>query len=135
MTKTAKARFFEKVALPNATGCTLWLGGLAPHGYGIFWFAGKSVSAHKFSYHLLVGPVPAGLHLDHLCRVRHCVAPGHLEPVTVRTNLLRGAGLAAINAAKTHCSRGHAYTEGNTYYYASGRQCKTCVALRRKETR
>ena len=72
------------------------------------------------------GPVPAGLVLDHLCRVRCCVNPSHLEPVTDRVNILRGVGPTALNAKKTHCKHGHEFTESNTGHNAKGRYCKTC---------
>lgn len=76
-------------------------------GYGRLKRHGRHVLAHRFFYETCFGPVPAGLDLDHLCRNRWCVNPDHLEPVTRRENVLRGAGLAAMGARKTHCDRGH----------------------------
>lgn len=75
--------------------------------------------------------MPAGLGLDHLCRVRRCVNPAHLEPVTDRVNILRGQAPSAVNAAKTHCIRGHPFNSVNTYWFTEtngtrGRQCRTC---------
>jgi|ERR1017187_200589 hypothetical protein len=105
-------RFFSKV---DFTGpCWTWTastgGGGSPGGdYGQFKAYGKQHYAHRFSYELLVGPIPGGLNIDHLCRNGLCVNPAHLEPVTQRTNLLRGNGTCAWNARKTHCLRGHIF--------------------------
>ena len=96
---------------------------------------GVPMLAHVFAYKLLVGVVPGGLELDHLCRVPACVNPAHLEPVTHAENLMRSpVAPTAINARKTHCPQGHPYVAGNTYYRANGhRHCKTCT-LERQQT-
>ena len=108
-------------------GCWLWKGGVGSNGYGNFWADGRTVLAHRFAYELLVGPIPTDMHLDHLCRVRHCVRPDHLEPVTVAENNRRSASPSARNALKTHCPRNHPYDEANTYYDNRGsRVCKAC---------
>jgi hypothetical protein len=87
----------------------------------------KAVLAHRFAYEFLVGPIPGGLTLDHLCRNRACVNPAHLEPVTHRVNILRGVGLAANNARKTHCRHGHLLAGDNVRLTATGeRVCRTC---------
>jgi hypothetical protein len=79
------------------------------------------------AYELAIGPIPEGLTIDHLCRNRGCVNPAHLEAVTNRTNLLRGDGIAALNARKTHCKRGHEFTPENTYVWREGtRACRAC---------
>lgn len=109
--------------------CWLWTGRLNWAGYASFWFDGRTVKAHRWSYQHHVGPIPDGMQLDHLCRVRHCVNPEHLEPVTNRENSLRGIGPTAINAAKTHCKRGHEFTPENTYRDAKGRMCRACKKL------
>jgi hypothetical protein len=97
-------------------------------GYGKFWRDGKTVSAHRVAYELFVGPIPAGMQIDHLCRNRLCVRPEHLQLATVRENLLRGNTHAAANAAKTHCPAGHPYDEQNTYRPPDGsRMCKECM--------
>lgn len=92
--------------------------------------------AHRVVYELMVGPIPEGMILDHLCRNRWCVRPDHLEPVTHRTNIFRGEGLAPANAAKTHCPQGHEYSPENTYAYNDGRvrMCRRC-AIDRTVTR
>jgi len=83
--------------------------------------------AHRVLYEWTVGPVPAGLELDHLCRVRRCVRPSHLEPVSRRENLLRGVTIPAAHVAKTHCPAGHPYVGANLELRPRGyRVCRTC---------
>jgi hypothetical protein len=106
--------------------CWLWTGPLTRDGYGKTTFRGQSIVPHRIAYEELVGPIPEGLVIDHLCRVRNCVNPDHLEPVTFRENVLRGVGPAAIHAAKTHCVNGHPFDEENTYVFKRWRQCRTC---------
>lgn len=118
-------RFWERVE--KTESCWLWHGRLHK-GYGHIVVVGVAQPAHRFAYELLVGPIPAGLQLDHLCRVRHCVNPTHLEPVTCKENLNRGIHR---NAIKTHCSKGHEFTPENTGYYPHKdgrrrRQCREC---------
>ncbi len=117
-------RFWEKV---NKTEhCWVWEGARNSGGYGGFRVAGKYVPAHRFVYELLVGPIPTGLEIDHLCRNHSCVNPEHLEPVSHATNTLRGNTLAALNKAKTHCRRGHPYDAINTYVSKGKRYCRLC---------
>lgn len=82
--------FWDRVDKDGPGGCWIWTGSVEGKGYGHPTIAGKKHPAHRLAYELLVGPVPEGLHLDHLCRVRRCVNPEHLEPVTSRENSLRG---------------------------------------------
>lgn len=98
-------------------------------GYGRVWDGTETDAAHRWVYSMLRGVIPAARDLDHLCRNRRCVNPWHLEPVTRRENLLRSPiTRASINAAKTHCPRGHEYTPENTRVrIARGtRECRTC---------
>ena len=122
-------RFDAKWTPEPNTGCWLWAAGTSIGGYGQFWSERKMVPAHRYAYTRWVGPIPDGLQLDHLCRVRNCVNPGHLEPVTSRENTLRGETVPAANAAKTHCVHGHEFTPGNTYIRPDGwRRCRICQA-------
>jgi hypothetical protein len=112
--------------------CWLWTAGKQTHGYGTVWHKGRKCLAHRVAYELLVGPVPGGLELDHLCRVPACVNPDHLEPVTHAENGRRG-NAGHINRSKTHCPQGHAYDAANTYVRRSGgRHCREC---RRRQNR
>lgn len=128
---------FEKFAFPEpTTGCWLWTGWLNNKGYGGFSMAssGKTqVLAHRASYEHYNTKIQKGLDLDHLCFTPSCVNPEHLEPVTHRENCLRGHGWGAINARKTHCSKGHEFTVENTWRDpkdSNKRHCKECNRLR-----
>jgi HNH endonuclease len=119
---------------PADDGCIEFTGKRQQDGYGQITVNGRSIVAHRVAYEFYVGPIPDGLVLDHLCRNPGCVNPAHLEPVTQRVNLLRGIGVNAINAAKTHCIHGHEFTPENTYAAPSRpqrRDCRVCRARRR----
>jgi hypothetical protein len=119
-----KDRFWAKVDRRSPDECWLWLASLKPSGYGQFRLNGKTAYGHRVAYELLIGPIPAGLSLDHLCRNTACVNPSHLEPVTHQENMSRG-----FFGAKTHCPKGHEYTEENTRVTGGirpGRKCRTC---------
>lgn len=124
-------RFWSKVTFTNS--CWLWTGYLH-HGYGSFNpTREENVYAHRWAYEFCVGTIPNGLQIDHLCRVRNCVNPDHLEAVTPAINASR-----SIVATKTHCIRGHEFTEANTFIRANGtRRCRTCqqqrLAARRQQ--
>lgn len=126
---TREQRFWEKV--DKTETCWLWTGTkttlVADRGYGLFRVDGRQTTAHRFAYELAKGPIPDGLELDHLCRVRQCVRPSHLEPVTHYVNMMRGEGFAARHARQTHCKRNHEFTPENTSIEATGsRRCITC---------
>lgn len=131
--RPAVDRFAEKIALTD-TGCIEWIGGLNGVGYGQFYAGRTSLDetgkayAHRWSYEYHVGPIPEGMHLDHLCRNRACVNPDHLEPVTVRENVLRGTAPSALHARKTHCPQGHPYEGSNLYLHpvTAQRACRSC---------
>lgn len=115
----------------HATPCWLWTGTTLKTGYSYFYMHGRARFGHRVSYVHHVGPVPDGLDLDHLCRVRRCVNPAHLEPVTRSVNILRGLipGIVrARSAAVTHCPKGHEYTPENVYVDRNGcRMCRECM--------
>lgn len=132
--ETWEDRFWAKVR--DDGDCWIWTAHVNPQGYGEFGRRGagcrkgKSTRAHRIAYELVVGQIPPGLVLDHLCRNRACVNPAHLEVVTVRENILRGSGFAALNARKTHCPRGHELTPDNVYRRGRRRVCRTCEIRR-----
>jgi hypothetical protein len=119
-------RFWPKVL--KTSGCWLWTGHQGWDGYGHIYVDGRKQYTHRVAYQWLVGPVPDGLVLDHLCRVRNCVNPDHLEPVTGRENTLRGFGVGAIAKRRTACAKGHEYTPENTRQdpRTGRRVCLTC---------
>ena len=104
--------------------CWIWFGPKDQSGYGRY----QNVPAHRYAYILEFGPILDGLVIDHLCRNPACVNPWHLEPVTARVNILRGEGVGAGNARKTHCINGHLFDEANTYIRKDRyqRMCRTC---------
>ena len=130
-----ESRFWEKVNKsgpvpifrPDLGPCWIWTAYCLPNGYGQ---CGRHNYAHRVSYELCIGLIPDGLELDHLCRVRHCVNPTHLEPVTHIENCWRGLGGVVSGEqmrAKTHCPQGHSYAGDNLYRYLDGRRsCRIC---------
>lgn len=116
-----EARFWSKVI--DLGTCWVFTGHLNETGYGMLGVGGnKNQLAHRWSYEHFVGPIPDGLVIDHLCRVRNCVNPKHLEPVTIGENSARSP-LAGVN--KTHCINGHEYTTENTQIVVT-RVCRAC---------
>lgn len=118
---------------PN-NGCWEWVASKS-NGYGRFWYKNKLEYAHRISHFIHIGPIPDGLTIDHLCKNPPCINPKHLEVVTQRVNSIeRGTSPPAQNAKKTHCIRGHEFTDENTYLYKHRdkpkRSCKECQHLR-----
>lgn len=119
-------RFWNKVMPEPNSGCWLWIGSTEGGGYGNVRFNGPTRKAHRVSFEMLVGEIPDGLELDHLCRVRCCVNPLHLEPVTHAENVRRGeSGLRQSN--RTHCPSGHAYEGDNLKIVGGERYCVECL--------
>lgn len=125
-------RFLEKTRA-TSSGCIEWTASTNGVGYGMFfvdWDGGRNFKmlAHRWYYEYARGPIPEGLHLDHLCRNPICVNPDHLEAVTQRENTLRGIGVAAQHAAKTECVNGHPFTGENLILRSNGvwRDCREC---------
>lgn len=133
---TAEARFLAKV-VKVPSGCWLWTAARHRDGYGAFRLPeGALVKAHIWAYEQYVGTIPEGLQLDHLCRVRECVNPAHLEPVTQRENILRGEAPSAQNSKKTHCPAGHPYDKANTHLRrGGGRGCRACWRIYRANSK
>jgi HNH endonuclease len=107
-------------------GCVVWTGARNRKGYGLVWNVFGSTYAHRAFYELMIGPIPPGMQIDHLCRNRACCNIEHMEVVTPRENALRGKSFSAINARKTHCANGHPYDEANTIRRGNRRECRTC---------
>lgn len=129
------ARFLKHTMRETSTGCWLWTGSRQKNGYASMKVQGKTRIAHRVAYEHFVGRIPDGLHIDHRCRRRHCVNPSHLEPVTNRENLVRGATLVAKKLAQTQCVNGHPFDERNTRYSGTHRQCRACDATRHRAKR
>lgn len=126
-------RFWGKVhvdgELPGA--CMVWTSALDWGGYPMYWVdeRRRGARAHRLAYKAVIGAIPAGLTLDHLCRVRNCVNPGHLDPCTAGENAARSPFAPYnVKARQTHCLRGHAFDEGNTRRVRGGRSrsCRAC---------
>jgi len=130
-------RFWDKVVIAN-DGCWLWTGAVNSNGYAHFYVPNtpsRPVCAHAWIWQLFNGPVPSGLEIDHLCRVRRCVNPAHLETISHRLNVLRGTAPPAICARQTHCKNGHEFTADNTRYDQGKRRCRVCRNTYSKDRR
>jgi len=120
------ARIWAKTKV-SKSGCWLWQG-TQRSGYGLCGFNGStSASVHRVAYQQLVGPITEET-IDHLCRVRRCLNPAHLEPVSGKENTLRGFGITARNARKKRCKHGHRLEGYNVVltYWPPGRKCRKC---------
>lgn len=155
--KSTKERF-ENLYLPEPnTGCWLWIGGTISTGYGSFSINSIAVAAHRISYELHKGAIPVGLQIDHLCKVKMCVNPDHLEAVSRKENMRRAiiqyapdAGFRSVpgslfdpayESKKTHCPKGHPYAGDNLWIGKRknrpgvNRQCLTCAKERSNQSR
>lgn len=138
LTRGAPLERLESRMAPGPGGCLLYTGTLNNMGYGQIGVDGSTRLAHRAIYELQVGPIPAGMFLDHTCHNqdraclggpsclhRRCINVDHLEPVTGAENTRRGKSWA-INGAKRHCPQGHPYDEENTHVYDGRRYCRAC---------
>lgn len=133
---TEEQRFWDKVKVNYVTGCWEWQAALVS-GYGRFKPAGsrRMMQAHTWAYEYIIGPIVAPLEPDHLCRVRSCVNPWHIEPVTRLVNLLRGETIIARNAARTECNYGHPMTGENVMINSDGStRCRICYQKSKSES-
>jgi hypothetical protein len=133
-----RARFWSHV--DKSGGCWLWTSAILSNGYGRVTIGRIGLLAHRVAYEFEMGPIPDGLTIDHLCRVRHCVNPAHLEAVTNGENIRRGFSPLALRARQTHCLRGHPFDEQNTYWTRDGlgrmgRHCRRCTYERNKRNK
>lgn len=129
--------FFAKLDVGD---CWEWTGYRMPSGHGMLTLYNKGYLAHRVAWEHLVGPIPEGMQLDHLCRNPRCVNPDHLEPVTQQENIRRGA--AGIKSgwqqkSKTHCPQGHKYAGENLFIRKrnGSRECRACMRARDRARR
>lgn len=135
---TDEERFWQNVQITGF--CWLWTGklGAGDSRYGRFGADSMSHLAHRYAYEMLVGPIPEGFTLDHLCRITNCVNPDHLEPIEHVGNTMRGFGPMAENARKLKCHLGHVFDEANTHYGTRKdgrtiRYCRACGRIRARK--
>lgn len=140
--RPAVDRILERTAADPDSGCWIWQGAVNAGGYGRVSVGSRAEGTlrqefiHRAVYEALVAPIPEGLHIDHLCRVRHCVNPEHMDPVPKAVNTLRGEAPAARNARKTHCDNDHPLEGDNLRVTRAGhRQCRTCFRASQKRHR
>lgn len=126
-----------RIVADSKSGCWLWTGPLFGNGYARWAredrFSGRGV--HAVVWASIYGEPNDGLEFDHLCRVRRCVNPSHLERVTSKENTLRGVGPTALNKQKTQCPQGHPYDTDNTRWYQGRRYCKACQNIINRKSR
>lgn len=113
------------------SGCWVWQLSCDPDGYGYGCFQQRRRKAHRLSYEAFKGPIPDGLQIDHLCRVRNCVNPDHLEAVTCGENIRRGETGGRL---KAECKRGHSFAEHGFRTKRGVQLCRECTRIRSKAT-
>jgi hypothetical protein len=141
MTEAAEKRFWARVNKngpapthrPALGPCWIWIPSPTANHYGRLSIDGVMFQAHRYSWEILRGEIPAGLEIDHLCRTPSCVRPDHMEIVTHKINSLRSIAPPAINAAKTECIRGHQFDTANTILRPDGK--RACLICHRNASR
>lgn len=121
-------RLWEGLRVNMESGCWEWQAVRGADGYGRLGVRGATVLTHRAMYQLLIGPIPPGLHIDHLCRNRSCCNPFHLDACTHQVNTARSHG----NGSKTHCKNGHEFTPENTYRAPNTHVRRDCRVCRRE---
>lgn len=133
----SKDFLLNRVVPVTESGCWIWMGEVTKsHGYGVIsvminWVRTRDY-AHRVFYELYKGPIPEGLIIDHLCRVRSCCNPDHLEPVTIAENVRRGESVSARYSKRTHCKHGHLFSDDNLLKCTTRptvRICRACVLI------
>lgn len=140
MKPTVAERLLKYSTPVTESGCVIWLGYTNEYGYGKITVDDKAKWVHRVAYEVAKGRIEKGLDIDHLCRVRCCINPNHLEAVTRRVNLLRGNTNTAMHAAKVSCKRGHPFSGGNLRIEVKNsgilvRQCRACDLIRQRARR
>ena len=130
-------RFMSKVLVDPNTACWLWLAHCDQYGYGVFSIRGRTLGAHRVAWEMTHGPIPPGMVLDHICRVRRCVNIQHLRVVGRGENtIFNSTSPSALNKIKALCHRGHAFDEDNTHRRPDGaRVCRACHREWKREWR
>lgn len=123
-------RLLPNLVIDPLSGCLLWTAMRDRDGYGRVQVDGRNRTVHRVMYEQFVGPIPEGYEIDHLCRVRACAAPAHLEAVSGAENSRRTRGIRQ----KLNCAAGHPYDEANTHLFRGTdgrlyRRCRKCNAL------
>src|SRR5215471_3710901 len=131
--KKLPERFQSKILPEPNSGCWFWNGAIDSRGYGRISVAGKNKLAHREVFLRLKRNLAAEECLDHLCRIRCCVNPEHLEPVTLAENIRRGNH--KYNKLKTHCKYGHEFNIENIRFYKTERACRECNRIRMRRRR
>ena len=121
------SRFWDKVAFVE--GCWIWTGAFRGEGYPNYYDGTRTRIGHRVAYEHLVGPIPDGYQVDHLCKVRLCVNPHHLEAVTARVNTLRSTSPSALRSQQTHCKNGHLLPEERFLGKRWMRRCLECYTV------
>lgn len=119
------SELLDRVCVGFGGSCWVWLGHKTRDGYGIIRVNHKVLMIHRVIYEASCGPIPDGLEIDHLCFVRACVNPDHLDAVTHKENMRR------YRESNTHCKRGHPLSGGNLYLHPNEikRGCRACSRI------
>lgn len=122
---------FDRHSKPASSGCILWTGYIKANGYGQFKWRNQQWYAHRIAHALAYDLDLDGMTVDHLCRTRRCVNPGHLDAVTSRVNVLRGETIYADQSVRTYCPRGHELAGDNLMPSRLRRGQRECLACSR----